>query len=117
MTQWCKSSRSQGSDHCVEVRFDGGRVLIRDSKYLRNSANDPAAQPIISLSPAEWATFRSAATHQGLRPADAQPVIENLPAGGVSLHQDGTTLTYTAAEWTAFVAGIRDGEFDQRLYA
>lgn len=25
---------------------------------------------------------------------------------------DGTVLTFTHPEWTAFVAGVRDGEFD-----
>ena len=26
---------------------------------------------------------------------------------------DGPTLTFTAAEWDAFVAGVKDGEFDR----
>ena len=27
-------------------------------------------------------------------------------------HPDGPTLVFTPAEWDAFVAGVRDGEFD-----
>jgi hypothetical protein len=27
-------------------------------------------------------------------------------------HRDGAVLTFTAAEWTAFTGGVRDGEFD-----
>jgi hypothetical protein len=29
-----------------------------------------------------------------------------------SRHRDGTVILYSRAEWTAFLAGIRDGEFD-----
>jgi len=29
-----------------------------------------------------------------------------------SHHPDGATVVYTAAEWDAFTAGVRDGEFD-----
>ena len=110
--QWRKSTRSQGSEHCVEVRFEGSRVLIRDSKYLRDSTNDPAAQPIISLPSTQWTAFLAAATHRGLRSAAAEPVIEYLPTGGVNLHQGTITLTYTADEWNAFTAGVTAGEFN-----
>ena len=38
------------------------------------------------------------------------------PDGGVwvrdSKHPDGPVLKFTAAEWAAFTAGARDGEFD-----
>ncbi len=40
-----------------------------------------------------------------------------LPDGGRAIrdskHPDGPRLHFTAAEWTAFLAGVRDGEFDQ----
>lgn len=29
-----------------------------------------------------------------------------------SHHPDGTVIVYTADEWAAFTAGVRDGEFD-----
>lgn len=29
-----------------------------------------------------------------------------------SKHRDGPTLTFTSAEWLAFLAGVCDGEFD-----
>lgn len=29
-----------------------------------------------------------------------------------SRHQEGPVITYTAAEWSAFIAGARLGEFD-----
>jgi hypothetical protein len=57
MDQWRKSSHSQGSEHCVEVRFTDDSVYVRDSKYLRDPANDPAAQPIIAVPADEWDSF------------------------------------------------------------
>ncbi len=42
--------------------------------------------------------------------------IAYLPGGAVALRNpadpNGTVLRYTAAEWEAFVLGVRDGEFD-----
>ncbi|WP_369640680.1 DUF397 domain-containing protein, partial [Nocardia sp. JMUB6875] len=57
--EWRKSSYSGdgGGGNCVEVLFAADTVLIRDSKYLRDSANDPAGQPIVGVSGAEWDVF------------------------------------------------------------
>ncbi|WP_298182596.1 DUF397 domain-containing protein [Saccharomonospora sp.] len=46
--------------------------------------------------------------------------VEFAPAGDGSgdvlirhsKHPDDTVVRYTAAEWTAFIAGAKDGEFD-----
>jgi hypothetical protein len=39
-----------------------------------------------------------------------------LPEGGRAIRDsknpDGARLSYTADEWRAFVAGVKDGEFD-----
>lgn len=56
---WRKSSRSQNTSNCVEVKITDREVLVRDTKD------------------------RSIPAHR-----------------------------YTHREWTAFVAGVRDGEFD-----
>jgi hypothetical protein len=44
-------------------------------------------------------------------------VAENLP-GIVAVrdtkNRDGGTLIFTDAEWTAFVGGVKDGEFDKQ---
>lgn len=41
--------------------------------------------------------------------------IAELPDGGVAVRDskdpDGPILNFTATEWSAFVAGVRDGEF------
>ncbi|HEY8978353.1 MAG TPA: DUF397 domain-containing protein [Streptomyces sp.] len=41
--------------------------------------------------------------------------IADLPGGGMAMRSSldhDTVLRYTEAEWTAFVLGARDGEFD-----
>ncbi|MBF6464563.1 DUF397 domain-containing protein [Nocardia beijingensis] len=53
---WFKSSHSNDSTACVEVCFDGGRVLIRDSKF----AGAPGASPTLAFTPTEWETFTTA---------------------------------------------------------
>ncbi|WP_083898106.1 DUF397 domain-containing protein [Nocardia vinacea] len=48
--RWFKSSRSSGSQDCVEVAFlDGNVVGVRDSK-------NPAG-PALVFTPAEWDAF------------------------------------------------------------
>ncbi|MFD6463657.1 DUF397 domain-containing protein [Streptomyces roseolus] len=56
-TGWFTSSRSNNGNQCVEVRFDGDAVLIRDSKYRRDPANRLADEPILTVTPAEWSAF------------------------------------------------------------
>jgi hypothetical protein len=42
--------------------------------------------------------------------------VADLPDGGRAVRdskdRSGPILAFTAAEWAAFVAGVRDGEFD-----
>lgn len=42
--------------------------------------------------------------------------VAELPEGGRAVRdskdRSGPVLVFTAAEWAAFVAGVRDGEFD-----
>ena len=55
---WYKSSYSCESMACVEVSMGGGdHILVRDSKYRRDPANDAATQPILSFTPSEWQAF------------------------------------------------------------
>ncbi|WP_067797352.1 DUF397 domain-containing protein [Nocardia beijingensis] len=50
---WFKSSHSNDSTACVEVCFDGGRVLVRDSKF----PGAPDASPTLAFTPTQWAAF------------------------------------------------------------
>lgn len=111
---WRTSSYSgTNGGECVEIAFDGDTVLIRDSKYLRNPSNDPAAQPVISVPAQQWNAFKDVATDASAGETRGLPRIERLASGEVCIKTySGITLTYTAAEWLAFTAGIRDGEFE-----
>ncbi|MQY21583.1 DUF397 domain-containing protein [Nocardia macrotermitis] len=111
-SDWFKSSFSKDATSCVEVRFDGGAVLIRDSKYLRDPANDPARQPVISVHINMWSQFLSNVVETEPNPANSVPSIGRTTDGGAIVRDaHGTALVYTAAEWDAFTAGLRAGEF------
>jgi hypothetical protein len=45
---WFTSSFTNGSGACVEVKFDGGAVLVRDTKNRG---------PVITVSQGGWAAF------------------------------------------------------------
>ncbi|MFE3442416.1 DUF397 domain-containing protein [Nocardia sp. NPDC059180] len=107
---WFKSSFSKESTSCVEVKFSGDWVLIRDSKYLRDPANNPADQPVIPVRADDWMAFLSAAAGQIPGHRRAQPRIERT-ATAVLLHSADITLAFTPAEWNAFTEGVVIGEF------
>jgi len=48
---WFTSSYSSGAATCVEVRFDDGDVLVRDSKDRRGG------QPTIGVPGPQWTAF------------------------------------------------------------
>ncbi|MEU8888974.1 DUF397 domain-containing protein [Streptomyces sp. NPDC048442] len=51
----------------------------------------------------------------GTEDAEERVEIAYLPEGAVAMRSSAdpeTVLRYTEAEWTAFVLGARDGEFD-----
>ncbi|WP_230329939.1 DUF397 domain-containing protein [Nocardia aurantiaca] len=112
---WRKSSYSgSNGGECVEVAFDSERVFVRDSKYLRNPANNPAEQPLIAIESASWPAFLGSVLETDIGvTAEGVPAIDRTTGtGAVSMRSaDGTCLTYTAAEWSAFTSGVRDGEF------
>jgi hypothetical protein len=114
---WFKSSYSTGACTCIEVRFDDGRVQIRDSKYLQDPTNDPATQPIVDVSMESWFPFLSDVTGSVLARRNAELAVEAGHDGTRTIRSrvTGTALVYTAQEWVAFVAGVEDGEFSPVL--
>ncbi|MVU77149.1 DUF397 domain-containing protein [Nocardia sp. ET3-3] len=118
-TGWFKSTRSSETQTCVEVRFDETDVLVRDSKYLRQSANEPDQQPIIRVPKSCWNGFLQLALSKGSGAValsqvghDVLTVVVML-GGGVTVTSSGqqVELRFTEAEWDSFVVGILEDEF------
>ncbi|MGH3897502.1 MAG: DUF397 domain-containing protein [Pseudonocardiaceae bacterium] len=64
---WFTSSFSSNANQCVEVRFDGEFVSIRDSKYWPNPTNHPAREPTITVTAAHWTVLLHELTGGRLR--------------------------------------------------
>ncbi|QBS45880.1 DUF397 domain-containing protein [Nocardia sp. CS682] len=113
---WRKSSFSNnGGASCVELNFAGDRVFLRDSKYLRDPANDPNSQPLLSMEAALWPVFCADVVRSVQRRIHGLPVIDRRSDGWVTVRaegSDGVVLTFTPDEWTAFIDGIEAGEFE-----
>lgn len=110
-TGWFTSSRTNNGNQCVEVRFDGDAVLIRDSKYRRNPEHRLDDEPVITVAAAEWMSFL--ATVLGRHIHRTALIAETGADGHTTLRHGEITLVYTPGEWRAFVDGARDGEFDR----
>ncbi|MBB5155936.1 DUF397 domain-containing protein [Saccharopolyspora phatthalungensis] len=113
-TGWFKSSFSSPSQSCVEVRFDGDLVSVRDSKYRRDPANDLAQEPIITVTADQWGALLDEITGRATPGTNGVLSIEHSPDGTVVLRaiEDRTALIYTEVEWQKYLAGVRAGEFD-----
>lgn len=112
LTAWQKSSfsNSAGGD-CLEIRADAPHVLVRDSKYLRDPANSPAAQPIICVAESLWPGFLDRVRSDVAISRPGLPDITHCGTG-TNLTCEGIVLSFTPAEWNAFTAGVQAGEFD-----
>jgi hypothetical protein len=112
-TGWFTSTRSNNGNQCVEVCFDGDAVLIRDSKYRRDPASRPAEEPIIIVTASEWTSFLDTLAPRRTHSDPTAITTTVADAGHTTLRCGDITLTYTPEEWTAFLAGVRDGEFNR----
>ncbi|WP_063813831.1 DUF397 domain-containing protein [Nocardia anaemiae] len=111
-TGWYKASFSDHGNACVEVRFEGEEVLIRDSKYRGNEA----LRPIIAVPAHAWVKFLTIATGDATDDGTTLGIPSIHPEiNGYTTLRDAaeTTLTYTREEWTAFLSGVRSGEFSR----
>jgi len=104
--RWRKSTLSGSTGgQCVEVAAPGdGLIRVRDSK-------DPSG-PQLVVTPGCWA--RSLLRFAGAAVTDGQALHAEQQGGLVILHApepDSTSLRFTAGEWNAFLAGVRQGEF------
>lgn len=98
---WVVSSYSNGYGACLEVKYDtdSSTVLVRDSKW----SGDSAEQPQISMPAELW---------NGVAERLAAPQVVHTDDGGFQLISDGVVLDYTPAEAMAYRKGWADGEFN-----
>lgn len=115
---WKKSTWSNPSGNCVEVRRDPSNDLVwlRDTKLGKNS-------PVLMFPEQVWIGFtRALKTENALPfgyPINTRPAwdAEGRETGHVEvrdyrLNGGSPILTFTKDEWTAFVEGVKDNEFD-----
>ncbi len=105
-----KAVASHPTEECVRVARDAGRVELRDDKTAFGSTDDHR----IVLTSAEFDRFQA-----GIRSGRINgPLRLDRQADGTHLLRTAAvTLTFTEPEVRAFVAGIRDHEFDLAAYA
>lgn len=107
---WKKSTRSNPSGNCVEVRRSGSGalVLIRDTKLGEDS-------PVFDFPVEDFQNFVKEIKEGMALPQSRW--IEVYPRGTDMVISDrrqpfGDKLVFTPDEWKAFVGGVEDGEFD-----
>jgi hypothetical protein len=101
---WRTASYSSNNENCVEVALSLDGVVIRHSKH-------PRAGTIAFTFPA-WTAFLSEA-RDGLPSANQVAAVVKIGTDTVvrSTHTD-VELRFDQVEWSAFIAGVADGEFD-----
>ncbi|MGH3822587.1 MAG: DUF397 domain-containing protein [Pseudonocardiaceae bacterium] len=101
---WRTSSRSSNNEACVEVAPASDGVVIRHSKH-------PTVGTITFPFPA-WTAFIHE-VRECLPSANRVAAVTKIGTDTLvrSLHTD-VELCFDEAEWSAFVAGATDGEFD-----
>ena len=110
---WQKSSYSNPSGNCVEVKSSDDQVLIRDTKL-------GDASPILAVSVEHWKLFIDEIKRRGkigphglsYRGSTLDTLIDDSGVELVLWTPEDKSLDFTPAEWGAFVEGARDGEFD-----
>ena len=101
---WRTSTYSGNGENCVEVAPVPNRVLVRHTKH-------PEAGTIEFDLPT-WTAFVREAV-EGQPSANGVVTVAKIGTDTLvrSLHTD-VELRFDEGEWSAFVAGARDGEFD-----
>jgi Domain of unknown function (DUF397) len=119
---WFKSTRSGGSDNCVQVQHrPDGSTAVRHSKHpggvqlvfgsgVWTGLLETVQMTRFPKDPGEWTVARprgdaSARARQSL---DGAVDFTHIDAG------PDEVLTFTAGEWFAFAEGVRAGEFAWR---
>ncbi|MGQ4617320.1 DUF397 domain-containing protein [Nocardia sp. R7R-8] len=99
---WRTSSYSGNGEGCVDVAPAVDSVFVRHAKHHDHG--------VIEFSAAQWSTFVDEA-RQDLASANGAATVSKDGADTVVASAD-VELRFNAIEWTAFLAGANDGEFD-----
>jgi hypothetical protein len=102
---WRTTSYSENGANCVEVAPVAAGVLLRDTK-------DRGAGPVIAFTSEQWTAFLAEVAAGDPSTNGAVEVIRTGDGVYMSARATGVSLRFTPAEWAAFRAGVRDGEFD-----
>ncbi len=92
---------------CVEVKRTSDAVYVRDSKQ----ANEDGYTIISSTHP-QWREFLAAVALESSAGSTEAFSYRSEENGDVLLSGAEGTLNYDAEEWSAFLDGVREGDFD-----
>ncbi|TMS00139.1 DUF397 domain-containing protein [Nonomuraea basaltis] len=102
---WRKSTFCNGADACVLVAHVDGLVMVRDSKEQDG--------PVLKVTAEDWQAFVEAIAFRSR--GDVGPLRLSREGDNVwaMTYQDSPgALLFGDSEVAAFVAGVKDGEFD-----
>jgi hypothetical protein len=91
--EWMKSRRSNPSGNCVQARW------TKSSKSLQGNCVETRWKPSTQSTSGNCAEVRSVGQMEAIQVRDSK-------------NPDAGVLTFTVAEWLAFIGGVKDGEFD-----
>lgn len=102
---WRTSSYSGNGEGCVDVAPTDDAVLIRHSKHHDHGT--------ILFTPTKWEVFVRE-SRVGLASTNGVATVEQ-DGTDTLVTSTKTQLRFNDIEWTAFIAGANDGEFDFRF--
>jgi hypothetical protein len=106
-SEWRAASDCNGASSCVEVLFGGGCILVRDSKL-------GAVSPVLRVPVSSWWSFLAAVKTGQTHTYGGVLWVADVDAGWLMWLRDepDVTLSFDQSEVAAFIAGVRDGQFE-----
>lgn len=108
---WYTTSYSTANMTCVQARYDGRAVAVRDSKEVAGSPAADSPIPTIEVAASDWSRF-VAGLRSSRTPGASSIRVDDGGGATVTVNRSDVTLTFNRDEWVAFLAGVDAGEFD-----
>ncbi|MFJ4651073.1 DUF397 domain-containing protein [Nocardia sp. NPDC088792] len=99
---WRTSSYSGNGEGCVDVAPTPSTIFIRHAKHHDHGT--------ITFTSRQWSKFIREVVEESPSPNGA--VVVTYDAADTIVSSAAVRLRFNQIEWTAFVAGATDGEFD-----